>query len=121
MVVYLTSGNDATRLLQGQYFHIAGESAYTNVFEQRARPKQCCKCQELGHMAFSCQKAQVCAKCACAGPGSSMLELGYEDLAEQIEVSLKLPSTHLSRAIGYRIKENAESRGNSAQLRGRTS
>jgi len=34
MVVYLTSGNDATGLLQGQYFHVAGESAYTNVFKQ---------------------------------------------------------------------------------------
>jgi hypothetical protein len=64
MVVYLTSSSDATRLLQGQYFHVGGESAYTNVFEQRARPKQCYKCQELGHMAFSCQKTQVCSKCA---------------------------------------------------------
>ena len=44
MVVYLTSSSDATRLLQGQYFHVGGESAYTNVFEQRARPKQCYKC-----------------------------------------------------------------------------
>ena len=34
MVVYLTSSIDAARLLQGQYFHVAGESAYTNVFEQ---------------------------------------------------------------------------------------
>ena len=61
MVVYLTSGNDATGLLQGQYFHVAGESAYTNVFEQQVRPKQCYKCQEL------CQKTQVCVRCACEG------------------------------------------------------
>jgi hypothetical protein len=64
IVVYLTSSSDATRLLQRQYFHVGGESAYTNVFEQRARPKQCYKCQELEHMAFSCQKTQVCSKCA---------------------------------------------------------
>lgn len=76
MVVYLTSGNDVTRLLQGQYFHVAGESAYTNVFEQRARPKQCYKCQELGHIAFSCQKAQVCAKCACEGHHHSNCQVG---------------------------------------------
>lgn len=63
MVVYLTSSSNATRLLQRQYFHMGGESAYTNVFEQRARPKQCYKCQEIGHMAFSCQKTQVCSKC----------------------------------------------------------
>jgi hypothetical protein len=50
--------------------------------------------------------------------GSSVLELGYEgSRAEQTEVSFKLPSTHLPRAIGYRIKENAEFRGNPAQLR----
>jgi hypothetical protein len=67
MVVYVTSAHDASRLLQGHYFHVAGESAYTNAFEPRMRPKQCYKCQELGHMAFSCQKVQVCAKCAQKG------------------------------------------------------
>jgi hypothetical protein len=64
MVVYVTSAQDASRLLQDQYFHVAGESAYTSVFERRMRPKQCYKCQNLGHMAFSCQSEQVCAKCA---------------------------------------------------------
>lgn len=33
MVVYVTKGSDAVRLLQGQYFDVAGESAYTRVFE----------------------------------------------------------------------------------------
>lgn len=67
MVVYVTKGSEAARLLQDQYFHIAGESAYTQVFEPRYGPKQCYRCQELGHKAFSCMKPQVCAKCAQQG------------------------------------------------------
>lgn len=67
MVVYVTKGSDAARLLQGQYFHLAGESAYTSVFEPRYGPKQCYRCQELGHKAFSCSKPQICARCAGVG------------------------------------------------------
>ena len=67
MVVYVTKGSDAVRLLQGQYFHIAGESAYTSVYELRTGPVQCYNCQAIGHKAFSCQKPQVCAKCAKEG------------------------------------------------------
>jgi hypothetical protein len=59
MVVYVTKGSDAARLLQDQYFHLAGESAYTSIFEPRFGPKQCYKCQELGHKAFSCTKPRV--------------------------------------------------------------
>ena len=64
MVIYVTSNQDASRLLQGQYFHVAGESAYTRTFEPRERPLQCYKCQRMGHKAFSCTGSQVCAKCA---------------------------------------------------------
>ena len=67
MVVYTTKGSDAARLLQGQYFHVAGESAYTRVFEPRYGPQQCYRCQELGHKAHACTKAQVCGKCAQEG------------------------------------------------------
>ena len=67
MVVYVTKGSDAVRLLQGQYFHVAGESAYTRVYEARKGPTQCYKCQGLGHKAFSCMKPQTCARCAQEG------------------------------------------------------
>jgi hypothetical protein len=67
MVVYVTKGSDAARLLQDQYFHLAGESAYTSIFEPRYGPKQCYRCQELGHKAFSCSKPRICARCATAG------------------------------------------------------
>jgi hypothetical protein len=67
MVVYVTKGSDAVRLLQGQYFHIAGESAYTSIYEPRTGPVQCYNCQVIGHKAFSCNKTQVCAKCAKEG------------------------------------------------------
>jgi hypothetical protein len=67
MVVYVTKGSEAARLLQGQYFYLAGESAYTSDFEPRFGPKQCYKCQEMGHKAFSCTKSRICARCAQAG------------------------------------------------------
>lgn len=67
MVVYVTKGNEAKRLLQDQYFHVAGESAYTRIFESRYGPQSCYRCQELGHKAYSCTKPQVCAKCAQEG------------------------------------------------------
>jgi hypothetical protein len=65
MAVYVTKDSDAVRLLQRQYFHIAGESAYTSVYELRTGP--CYKCQAIGHKTFSCKKTQVCGKCAKEG------------------------------------------------------
>lgn len=67
MVVYVTKGSDAVRLLQGQYFHVAGESAYTRAYEARKGPTQCYRYQRLGHKAFSCMKPQTCARCAQEG------------------------------------------------------
>ena len=67
MVVYLTKGSDASRLLREGFFHVAGESGYTGVFERRPRPEQCFNCQELGHKAFQCKKARKCARCAGEG------------------------------------------------------
>jgi hypothetical protein len=67
MVVYVTKGSDAVRLLQDKYFHVDGESAYTRIYEPRSGPTQCYRCQELGHKAFSCTKPQRCAKCAQEG------------------------------------------------------
>ncbi|KAJ5100882.1 hypothetical protein N7456_006934 [Penicillium angulare] len=67
MVVYLTKGTDARRLLADGYFHVGGESGTTSVFEHRPRPMQCYNCQEIGHKAFQCKKTQKCAKCAAEG------------------------------------------------------
>jgi cell division septum initiation protein DivIVA len=67
MVVYLTKGSDARRLLREGFFHVAGESGYAGVFERRPRPEQCFNCQELGHKAFQCKNAQKCARCAGGG------------------------------------------------------
>ena len=44
MVVYVTKGSDAARLLGDQYFHLAGESAYTSTFKPRYGPKQYYRC-----------------------------------------------------------------------------
>ena len=62
IVVFLTKASDAKRRLQEQYFHVAGESGSTGVYEPRYGPKQCYKCQELGHKAFSCTSPQICAR-----------------------------------------------------------
>ena len=34
MVVYVTKGSDARRLLTEGFFYVAGESGYTGVFER---------------------------------------------------------------------------------------
>ena len=54
-------------MLNEGFFHAGGESGYTRVFERRMRPEQCYNCQAIGHKAFNCRKAQVCAKCAKEG------------------------------------------------------
>lgn len=35
MVIYVTKESDARRLLEGKYFHLAGESARTSVVEPK--------------------------------------------------------------------------------------
>jgi hypothetical protein len=77
-VVYVTKRADAARLLEGQYFNVDGESAFTRVFEPRRGPMQCFNCLGLGHKAFSCVKAQVCSRCA--QPGHRHSECQAEDL-----------------------------------------
>ena len=67
MVVYVTKSSEAARLLQDQYFHIAGESAYVRTYEPKSGPTQCYRCQTLGHKAFACTGPQICAKCAQEG------------------------------------------------------
>ena len=64
MVIYVTKRAEAEKLLNEQYFHIAGESAFTRIFEPRHNLHQCYNCQEIGHKAYSCSKPQTCAKCA---------------------------------------------------------
>jgi hypothetical protein len=64
MVIYVTKESDAKRLLEGRYFHLAGESARTSTFEPRAEVVQCYNCWGLGHKAFVCKEAQRCGRCA---------------------------------------------------------
>ena len=67
MMVLLTKSSDARRLLREGFFHVAGESGYTGVFERRPRPEQCFNCQEPGHKVFQCKNAQKCARCGKEG------------------------------------------------------
>ncbi|KIW35909.1 uncharacterized protein PV06_11781 [Exophiala oligosperma] len=48
MVVYVTKDSDARRLLRESFFHVAGESGYTVIFERRPCPEQCrCSLAEI--------------------------------------------------------------------------
>ncbi|KAK4118287.1 hypothetical protein N657DRAFT_583874 [Parathielavia appendiculata] len=69
MVVYVTKAGDARRLLllNDGFFYAGGESGYTGIFERRMRPEQCYNCQQIGHKAFQCKNAHVCARCAKVG------------------------------------------------------
>jgi hypothetical protein len=67
MVIYVTKGVDVKRLLEERWFHLAGESVSTNIFEPRQGPVQCYKCWNTGHKAFACKKEQVCGRFAQQG------------------------------------------------------
>ena len=67
MVVYVTKGSDARRLFDDSYFDLAGESAKTNVFEERIGHVQCYRCQEIGHKRFVSEELKS-VEGAC-GPG----------------------------------------------------
>ncbi len=67
MIVYLHSGSHANRLLQEGYFHVNGESGFTNIFERRPRPDQCYNCHGMNHKAYNCKKAAICARCVTEG------------------------------------------------------
>ena len=41
MIIYVSQGSEAARLLRGQDFNLDGESAFTNVCEPRTGPVQC--------------------------------------------------------------------------------
>jgi len=70
MVVYVTKRADAARLLEGQYFIVDGESAFTQVFEPRRGPMQCFRCSQAGHRPNECQAETP--RCAiCDGPHES--------------------------------------------------
>ncbi|EWZ29419.1 hypothetical protein FOZG_17043 [Fusarium oxysporum Fo47] len=44
MVAYVTKTGDVRRLLEERYFHLARESASTNIFERRQGPAQWYNC-----------------------------------------------------------------------------
>ncbi len=69
MVVYLSKGIDAHRLLEKRASSTQEESRATpKPFERRERPKQCYNCQEItDHKAYQCKKTQICGRCAKEG------------------------------------------------------
>lgn len=66
-VVYVTKDSEARRLVDNRYFHLAGESGYTTVFEPRAGPTRALFPGSCSTKAFSCKKPQTCGRCAGQG------------------------------------------------------
>jgi hypothetical protein len=97
MVIYVTKGSNARRLLQGQFFYIAGELGWTLVFKPFSGLIQCYNCQEIGHKAINCRKPQVCGKCAKEGHH-------HNDYIEAIQkcVLCKRPHESFSRSCPQR-------------------
>ncbi|KAJ5125944.1 hypothetical protein N7526_008121 [Penicillium atrosanguineum] len=91
MVVYLSKGADARRLLAEGYFHVGGESGTTSIFEYRPRPMQCYNCQEIGHKAFQCKKILKCAKCATEGHHHSRCDQAVPKDVEAEQVRIESP------------------------------
>ena len=67
MVVFFTKGSEAERFLREQFMLVGGESACVRVFEPSSALPRCYKCQEFGHKAFNCKKAQRCGNYAQTG------------------------------------------------------
>ena len=44
MVIYLKKDSDVRRLLQEEFFHIAGESVHTSIFDAFSGPIRCYRC-----------------------------------------------------------------------------
>ena len=96
MVEYVTKRADAARLLEGQYFIVDRESAFTRVFEPRRGPMQCFRCLSLVHKAFSCTKEQVCSRCAQPGhrhndcqaeqPKCAICDVPHESLSRECRI-----------------------------------
>ncbi|KAI3293676.1 hypothetical protein DTO002I6_4622 [Penicillium roqueforti] len=98
MVVYLTKGSNARRLLADRYFHVRGESGTTSVFEYRPRPMQYYNCQEIGHKVFQCKKTQKYAKCATEGHHYSRCD--QEVLKYSVYLNSKSETIAIREAVG---------------------
>jgi hypothetical protein len=97
VVVCVTKENDARRLLEDRYFHLACESARTSTFEPRDEVVQCYNRWGLGHTAFICREAQRCGRCAKRGHHH-----GHSESAEPVCVSCGGRHESFSRACGLR-------------------
>jgi hypothetical protein len=72
MVVYVTKGSEAVRLLQGQYFHLAGQSAYTSVFEPRSAQNSATNVKSWDTRRFRSQTTNLCKMCSGRTPPQRM-------------------------------------------------
>lgn len=97
MVLYIQERSEATRLLEGQYLNIKGESAYVRTFEERMGPTQCYNCQELRHKAWECKKEQKCSRCA--EPGHR-----YTECTSEAQKCVRCSGPHGSNSKACRMR-----------------
>ena len=68
MVVYLKDKSEADAILTRGFLEVGGESATTQVWEERGKVEQrCFNCQKYGHLARGCKDMTVCGNCAQKG------------------------------------------------------
>ena len=65
MVVYLKDKAQANMMLVKRFIEIGGNSATTQIWEEKRKRKQkCFNCQKQGHLARTCKENTVCGNCA---------------------------------------------------------
>lgn len=68
MVVYLKDKAQADMMLARGFIEIGGESATTQIWEEKGKGEQrCFNCQKQGHLARTCKENTVCGNCAEVG------------------------------------------------------
>ena len=68
MVLYLKDKSQVNTLLAKGFLDVGGESATTQVWEERGKVEQrCFNCQKYGHIARTCKEMTVCGNCAETG------------------------------------------------------
>lgn len=65
MVLYVKDKSQAEAMLAKGFMEVGGESATTQVWEERGKGEQrCFNCQKQGHLARACKEQIVCGNCA---------------------------------------------------------
>ena len=97
MVVYVTKGSEAARLLQDQYFYVAGESTYTGIFERRYGSQPCYRSCFTG-----CIIHFEIFDSPRAGDRNDIVPAGHQPSHRHLRYSVSLPGRHRLELVDQR-------------------